>query len=532
MMNDGRGGQLSQGPSDDETAASIENDALGASTIATPQRSACTRYTQTPRSPKLSFSSAEGLTQGPLDQAVKQADRITTSERKSHTPGQSQPPKHDSQNATTIDNPASSSAEHVHDLRVAHRNTNGSSEYAELEGNRCKDPLHTPPLNHDGGDKPHSLKSEQSHDSPYLGQSHRGQAARSGVYTEIGLSQKRTATGDVKLPSTQTTSPRSSLPEGYLRRRSRSTNSPSSGRSRIAQLSVHIRTRLSYAAAKIERSQDSQSKLPRSLEHSGEGESPLHLGSNATSQLNNDSNALSTKPTVSHRRSQSAITSPHKLLYIPKLAPPAEIDASQGSYRRRRPNPNEAPLKPLNINGGAAYLGHKRHRSSQDLGGMGSIDSIHSSPRVVGLGTPSIPPRLRLPHSIQRSPYESRPQSPSTAMEQDAIETLLFMSSPENSGYRSSPRLLQPTPTQRSLNESVFSENFEPGPSVDSQRHGPHNGGYPQGGSLGLGVGLHSEDEIDRILDQMGSDSEDEARRALNRIEAQTIPHNKQGRLD
>ena len=65
---------------------------------------------------------------------------------------------------------------------------------------------------------------------------------------------------------------------------------------------------------------------------------------------------------------------------------------------------------------------------------------------------------------------------------------------------------------------------MEPHPVVHSQ-NGLPNGGYPRWGSLGPRVGLSTtDDEIDRILDQMGSDSEDEARRALNRIQAQANP--------
>lgn len=112
-------------------------------------------------------------------------------------------------------------------------------------------------------------------------------------------------------------------------------------------------------------------------------------------------------------------------------------------------------------------------------------------------------------------------------MEQDAIETLLFMSSPENSGYRSSPRPLQPPATQRSLNESIYSNNNEmtTNQSQSSQSDVSHNGQGFTSKNHGLGLEAGAGDEIDRLLDQMESDSEEDARFASHRpgIKRQTF---------
>ncbi|EPS33682.1 hypothetical protein PDE_08644 [Penicillium oxalicum 114-2] len=326
--------------------------------------------------------------------------------------------------------------------------------------------------------KPDPLKVEYTLDSNHSPHSYKSQTTRPDGHTGPGSGQKRTATGE---------------------------------------LSVHIRTRLSYAAAKIEKSRESQPGPPRNGGGLNEGGAARFLSSNTTSHASPNPSTLTNRPFASHRRSQSAISPPRKLLSIPKLAPPVEIDTSQAS-RRRRPNPNEHPLK---SSGGGPYLGHKRHHSTQELG---VPEAVQSSPGVLGPGTPSIAPRPLPPNSTRKGLLGSRGHSPNTSMEQDAIETLLFMSSPENSGYRSSPRPLQPSSAQQSLNESIASEKMEPHPVVHSQ-NGLPNGGYPRWGSLGPRVGLSStDDEIDRILDQMGSDSEDEARRALNRIQAQANP--------
>ena len=95
-------------------------------------------------------------------------------------------------------------------------------------------------------------------------------------------------------------------------------------------------------------------------------------------------------------------------------------------------------------------------------------------------------------------------------MEQDAIETLMFMSSPENSGYRFSPQLLQPASTQSSLNESINTSNGAyPNESQGSQSSESHNS---RGFETKPGLEAHAGDDIDRLLDQMDSDSEDEGR--------------------
>jgi hypothetical protein len=118
-------------------------------------------------------------------------------------------------------------------------------------------------------------------------------------------------------------------------------------------------------------------------------------------------------------------------------------------------------------------------------------------------------------------------------MEQDAIETLLFMSSPENSGYRSSPRPLQPLATQRSLNESIYSNHNGIGshPSQGSQRNGSqHSRNATKDKILGLGLEANAGDEIDRILDQMDSDSEDDSQYASHRLHTKTQFRGHQGR--
>lgn len=94
-------------------------------------------------------------------------------------------------------------------------------------------------------------------------------------------------------------------------------------------------------------------------------------------------------------------------------------------------------------------------------------------------------------------------------MEQDAIETLLFMSSPENSGYRPSQ---QP---QQTIPKSIAPSAPTRGATQNGQSHmnaAGLNGGYSTNfHNPSYGIESHAGDEIDRMLDQMeDSDSDDE----------------------
>lgn len=91
-------------------------------------------------------------------------------------------------------------------------------------------------------------------------------------------------------------------------------------------------------------------------------------------------------------------------------------------------------------------------------------------------------------------------------MEQDAIETLLFMSSPGNSGYRSNS---QPSQQQNHFPSSIGTSTGVPW-TQNSQSD--HDSSQPTGKKEALESGLEANagDEIDRMLDQMESDSEDE----------------------
>ncbi|OOQ90136.1 hypothetical protein PEBR_05254 [Penicillium brasilianum] len=540
-MNDSRDVLANRGASHAEASANSEGVTLNTSTERDSREPVHADHIQVPRSPQLLSLRVDELNFGIHDKNNHGAAYVETPKRASDTSADTRRPEPHSASTFTdlpsLPAPVSNACEQPTELDNPRSFVeNSQSSRTEPNSENSQDSSHTLSVNGNGVDILPPLKSEQSTNgsvSPVLSPKHH--ASQSGIDTKFAPGHKRTATGDIKPISAQLITPQSYDVEGASRRRSKSTGSPAHG-SRIAQLSVHIRTRLSYAAAKIEKSRQSQTSSQlalRGLDNlssldsqttSGAG-SPLN--SNPTSHPPYNSSASTPRPFLSHHRSQSALSSPGKLLAIPKLAPPVDIISSNGDTRRRRPNPNEPLQKPV---GRSPYSHHKRHHSTQELS---VYNSMNGSPRVIGPGTPYIPPFSCAPTSSQEGSHGTRTQSQNTSMEQDAIETLLFMSSPENSGYRSSPRPLQPLATQRSLNESIYSSHNGIGshPSQVSQRNGSQNSGNAiKYKILGLGLEANAGDEIDRILDQMESDSEDDSQYASHRLHAKTQFRGHQGR--
>ncbi|KAJ5384002.1 hypothetical protein N7517_001913 [Penicillium concentricum] len=342
---------------------------------------------------------------------------------------------------------------------------------------------------------------------------------RSNFDARLAPSQKRTAAGDFKSTLDPPTT-HSADANGAARRRSKSTGSPAYG-SRIAQLSIHIRTRLSYAAAKVEQARQSREATPQTALRTHNSASPLSPSapSNAASLPAGNSTRFSPDFQTSsngnshhfpgHNRSRSAFSS-NQFLPIPKLAPPVDIISSNGHNQRRRPNPN-AVTKPSDH---TPISRHRRHHSHQENG----LTRPLNGQAVLGPETPSLSSSYtNAPTSTPNGFYRPRTHSENTLMEQDAIETLMFMSSPENTGYRFSPRPLQAASTQSSLNESInaSSNGAHHNGSQGSQSSESHKG---RGPGRKPGLEAHAGDDIDRLLDQMDSDSEDEGRYASYRL--------------
>ncbi|KAJ5899254.1 hypothetical protein N7495_003998 [Penicillium taxi] len=266
---------------------------------------------------------------------------------------------------------------------------------------------------------------------------------------------------------------------GHVRRRSKSTGL-SAHDSKIAQLSARMRTRLSKAAANLEKSRSNDINSQLALHGLASFSSAVQPANSTilTPPVNPRRTSPSNIPRsfLSHHRSQSAIPASDRLSNFPKLAPPVDIIASNGdTYLRANSNLIKNSYGRSPYSGHSPYFRHRRNNSHQE------------------------PPNARA--------------------EQDAIETLMFMSSPENSGYRASPRPLQP-PTQRNLHASIYSDRN--GSGTDQNQHSQNDrlqsGEASHMRNSDLGLEAHAGDEIDRILDQMGSDSEEDAHYASHRF--------------
>ncbi|PKY01591.1 hypothetical protein P168DRAFT_292688 [Aspergillus campestris IBT 28561] len=334
---------------------------------------------------------------------------------------------------------------------------------------------------------------------------------------KTAVGQRGTAAGVIKPPGDTDVSPRS-----IERRRSRSIGSGARG-SRIAALSVHLRTRLSYAAAKVEKSRKSQSaqiQLPsgfllddsQGLDGPDGGRlrdaaspdgttvsAPDPPGASHIYPLNGTPRLLPAGSSENHtqtRQLEPSKSPTSSELSIPKLAPP--VDIVSGSSNRRRPNPNEPSIHdhrtPISL--------HRRHHSQQEF----SLQRPFIGPDTVLVpGTPPLRP-TGYPNHIPFNGMSSQDRhSQNTSMEQDAIETLLFMSSPGNSGYRSNS---QPSQQQNHFPSSIGASTG----AWTRNSQSDHNNRQTicKKEALESGLEANAGDEIDRMLDQMESDSEDE----------------------
>ncbi|RHZ51020.1 uncharacterized protein CDV56_101504 [Aspergillus thermomutatus] len=367
----------------------------------------------------------------------------------------------------------------------------------------------------------HHLSSGQEHDVASISGAQRS--------PQLARSHKRTATGEIK-PSNISVAPPSPGTISTERHPAESIGWRSRG-SKIAALSVHLRTRLSYAAARIEKSRqslDAQAKLPLNILQESSSTAPVVVktppyadgadGSRLQDKDSPEGSPVSAPdlPTQSNlfpntrlspaarsddlssvapsKKSPVSQFSSKRMSATPRLAPPADIVPSGSGSRRRRPNPNQA-LAP------SRYV-----PSSDDRQHRPQHGTTDDSPNVLVPGTPPLQ-SLSQPTS---TPYNGLSRqsthSQNASMEQDAIETLLFMSSPGNSTYHPSSQRQQSAShiSQTSLSTGSSTSRSQ---TQDSQAAGADHRRAGQARFLESQAG----DEIDRMLDQMeDSDSEDE----------------------
>lgn len=252
-----------------------------------------------------------------------------------------------------------------------------------------------------------------------------------------------------------------------------------------SQLSQQLRTKLKYAMIKVQngwqaRSLDEVESLasqsPRStvsgFHHFGNDQhllSPRSALSRKYQRESSESDSSDSTVALEDRGLVNMLASP-QVAGRRSLAPPVDLTPSS----RRRPTPNSA------------------------------YQSVHGPQ-----------PHSRPMHTA-RPPTSQRTPSQNAAMEADAVETLLFMASPSNSGYipasqasqESTFRSTQPFASQTSPLRTQFSQA-----SVTS----PKRVAFSDDGSSDPSVDKAAL--IDRMLDELSDDSDDELEQAFQLAE-------------
>lgn len=321
----------------------------------------------------------------------------------------------------------------------------------------------------------------------------------------------------------------------------------------FVQVSALLHSKLSYAAAKLESQWQMRSPESRSngvdRNYSPEYSGRKRSGSSRSPQLSsggirnpgngyshhaisNGYGGMQYADMSTRNRSSSMSSAQHSNLsrtpinfdtdQIPRLAPPADIIANNGNVPRRRPNPNVSG----NGHNDPAFRPTYSQFHRPSLSQQSSDSSNHT-----GFTIPDTPPFPQHTYPTNPTISSSLPKDripfQNSSMEQDAIETLLFLSSPENSGYRVNS---QNQPNNSSNFASLSSAVMPPPsqlsqPSTDTTAGGrqnrrvsfadsdrtAHSHGETHYAKLArrAGRGQRVDDDIDRMLDAMDDSDSD-----------------------
>ncbi|MCJ1378926.1 hypothetical protein MMC17_002025 [Xylographa soralifera] len=333
-----------------------------------------------------------------------------------------------------------------------------------------------------------------------------GGESRAGYAPDAIHGQKRTASGHVKSTSSSLdTSPIEVLGHSH----SRNTSTTSAG-IQINELSEKLRTRLSYAMIKVQngwqtRTIDEVESLASTQGYIVSPKQPFHSPRLERTPTRGEtagfaeSSERTTAPSLASPRiyqgkysredlyAQRAKPSYSSSLHSrddfrrpdaqiqtasnesgPSLAPPVDF-APRNPRRSDQPNSQASPL----------YLNGARNHSNLSASSTSSTRST----------IPATPPQKR-PPSIKTTPS-------ATAREKDAIETLLFMSSPGNSQRHPTSSQLPGTPLR---NNFLAAERHVGFIDDDSIPISPRKRGFLDS------VRLQTDENIDKVLDRMVSE--------------------------
>lgn len=349
-------------------------------------------------------------------------------------------------------------------------------------------------------------------------------SARPALTVAPTAGQKRTADGQVKPLSASPNRPKA---RGHSRSTSAVSNVSSVGSSRIGELSSELRTRLSYAMVKVNNgwqscSIDEVESLASQAGSPTSSTSTLHGRRNIITSPRTAIATLQSQPS-SVSQAVQAPTSDFDL--YPRGDQPSRTyesfwrDHSTPNY----PTPRQSTQTPV-----------VSPPASKSLGPPADIRPTVSTRRS---GTPKFSKPPSIPNHGSNSPYNtSAPRTPlrtdfrdnpiiqtpvqKTIQEQDAIETLLFMSSPGNSGNMG--HTFPPPRTQGSPQLSPLRTEFNSRARVNQARRVEFDNSAAsvsaessEGSaeyrskmrSKGLSQSKAKSEEMNRFLDEMRDDS-------------------------
>ncbi|EKG14276.1 Mediator complex subunit Med21 [Macrophomina phaseolina MS6] len=253
----------------------------------------------------------------------------------------------------------------------------------------------------------------------------------------ISYGTKRTASGAVKLPSSSASSRSSVL---FSNERSRNT-SASSNPSRIGQLSADLKTRLSYAMMKVQHGWEQKSLDELETAAASQRTSPATQTPTSVKFRNaTDSPHAGTREPARHPDLWAiewvnpclSITGRSDLTISLLDAGPGDFDAVDDDARPSTASTYSSSASSAPTLAAVLDVSPKRHRrsiSSRPPPMLGSQANVNMSKPFTNVGTPSTP----TPGKPQRPVGILR--MPSQQAEMDAVDSLLFMSSPNNSAH-------------------------------------------------------------------------------------------------
>ncbi|KAK0642082.1 hypothetical protein B0T16DRAFT_336262 [Cercophora newfieldiana] len=367
-------------------------------------------------------------------------------------------------------------AAHTPQRQQHHSQPFSSSNSQDTSSTNDTDLVFTPPASaSEGGMSPGDGSARDSSQDSQLLQLSQIAAAQERIphaaadATDNGASRKRMADGVVK--HTRNKSSASPVRMGGHSRNTSTVSIASTAGSRIGELSAELKARLSYAMVKVNHGWQGHSieQVETLASHAASptsSNSTIHLrtGSSASPQLSNGSHRGSNNTTpatgLSHQfpvrhgdpvwrevgrtGSTASPVSPVKGTHA--LAPPVSIQPSRHlNNPRRNSNPK---LTPTFLSGSHASPNAGPHTPGHPSPYLGTAQQR----------TPLVDPIIFSPHQNVR--------------EQDAIESLLFMSSPGNSANlkHAFPSSSQPLPSAHATSQRTALPTAQPRKSLPSGR--------------------------------------------------------------